>query len=57
MFSILKPALFKLDPETAHDFAIKSLKFNPLPKNLVSENGIIDTMSGTTIEEKIKCLV
>ena len=31
--------------------------FNPLPKNLVSENGIIDTMSGTTIEEKIKCLV
>ena len=34
MFSILKPFLFSLDPETAHDFAIKSLKFNPLPKKM-----------------------
>ena len=31
MFSILRPFLFKIDPETAHDLAIKSLKFNPLP--------------------------
>jgi len=31
MFSILKPFLFKLDPEAAHDLAINSLKFNPLP--------------------------
>ena len=31
MFSILRPFLFHLDPETAHDLAIKSLKFNPLP--------------------------
>jgi len=31
MFSILRPFLFNLDPETAHDLAIKSLKFNPLP--------------------------
>jgi len=31
MFSILKPFLFSVDPETAHDLAIKSLKFNPLP--------------------------
>jgi len=31
MFSILKPFLFNLDPETAHDLAIKSLKFNPFP--------------------------
>ena len=30
MFSILKPFIFKLDPETAHDLAIKSLKFNPI---------------------------
>ena len=28
MFSILRPFLFKLDPEKAHDFAIKSLKLN-----------------------------
>ena len=31
MFSILRPFLFSLDPETAHDLAIKSLKFNPFP--------------------------
>ena len=34
MFSILRPFLFNLDPETAHDLAIKSLKFNPLPGKL-----------------------
>ena len=30
MFTILRPFLFNLDPETAHDLAIKSLKFNLL---------------------------
>ena len=34
MFSVLRPFLFSLDPETAHDFAIKSLKLNPLPKKM-----------------------
>ena len=34
MFSILKPFLFNLDPETAHDLAIKALKFNYLPKKM-----------------------
>ena len=34
MFSILKPFIFSLDPETAHDLAINSLKFNVLPKNI-----------------------
>ena len=34
MFSVLRPFLFSLDPETAHDLAIKSLKFNPLPKSM-----------------------
>jgi dihydroorotate dehydrogenase len=34
MFSILKPFIFNLDPETAHDLAIKSLKFNFLPSKL-----------------------
>jgi len=34
MFSILKPFLFNLDPETAHDLAIKSLKFNYLPRKM-----------------------
>ena len=34
MFSILKPFLFNLDPENAHDLAIKSLKFNPFPRKM-----------------------
>ncbi len=34
MFSILKPFLFNLDPETAHDLAIKSLKLNPFPRKM-----------------------
>ena len=34
MFSVLRPFLFKLDPETAHDLAIKSLKFNFLPSKI-----------------------
>ena len=34
MFSVLRPFLFKLDPETTHDLAIKSLKFNYLPKKM-----------------------
>ena len=34
MFSILRPFLFRLDPETAHDLAIKSLKFNLLPNKV-----------------------
>ena len=36
MFSIFKPYIFSLDPEAAHDLAIKSLKFNILPKNIFS---------------------
>ena len=34
MFSALRPFLFSLDPETAHDLAIKSLKLNPLPSKM-----------------------
>ena len=34
MFSILRPFIFNLDPETAHDLAIKSLKFNYLPSKI-----------------------
>ena len=36
MFSFLRPFVFNLDPETAHDLAIKSLKFNFLPNSLFS---------------------
>jgi len=34
MFSILRSFLFNIDPETAHDLAIKSLKLNPLPSKM-----------------------
>jgi len=34
MFSVLRPFLFNLDPETAHDLAIKSLKLNLLPSKM-----------------------
>ena len=34
MFSILRPFIFNLDPEKAHDLAIKSLKFNYLPSQI-----------------------
>tara|TARA_Y100000590_G_scaffold394773_1_gene474189 strand:+ start:3 stop:1049 length:1047 start_codon:yes stop_codon:yes gene_type:complete len=34
MFSVLRPFLFNLDPETAHDLAVKSLKFNPFPSKM-----------------------
>ena len=34
MFSVIRPFLFNLDPETAHDLAVKSLKFNPLPSKM-----------------------
>jgi len=34
MFSVLRPLLFSLDHETAHDLGVKSLKFNPLPSKM-----------------------
>ena len=34
MFSVLRPFLFSLDPESVHDLAIKSLKFNPFPSKM-----------------------
>ena len=37
MFSNLRSLIFKLDPETAHNLAIKSLKFNFVP-NIIDED-------------------
>ncbi len=37
MFSSLRSLIFKLDPETAHNLAIKSLKFNFIPNILDRE--------------------
>ena len=45
MYSILKPFIFKIDPEMAHDLAIKSLKYNFLPEDLfkVENESILET--------------
>ena len=39
MFSNLRSLIFKLDPETAHNLAIKSLKFNFVPNVLNNDKG------------------
>ena len=39
MFSFLRPYIFSLDPEAAHDLAIKSLKANILPKSFFDVEG------------------
>ena len=38
MFSNLRSLIFKLDPETAHNLAIKSLRFNLIPNVLEKDN-------------------
>ena len=45
MFSILRPYIFSLDPEVAHDLAIKSLKINILPKSFfnVDQEEMLET--------------
>ena len=43
MFSKIRPFIFKLDPETAHDLAIKALKFNIVPQNKIKNNKSIQT--------------
>ena len=45
MYSLLKPFIFKIDPEMAHDFAIKTLKYNFLPEEVfkVENESILET--------------
>ena len=53
MFSILRPYIFSLDPEAAHDLAIKSLKINFLPESFfnVKNEKILET---SLFNKKIK---
>ena len=53
MFSILRPFLFNLDPETAHDLAIKSLKFDFIPEKFfkVENEEMLETIF---LKRKIK---
>jgi len=43
MFSKIRSLIFKLDPEIAHDLAIKALKFNFIPQNKIKNNKSIQT--------------
>ncbi len=45
MFSILRPYIFSLDPEVAHDLAIRSLKINIIPRSFfdVREEEMLET--------------
>ena len=38
MFEKLRSLIFKLDPETAHNLAIKALKFNKIPNFSIDKN-------------------
>ena len=56
MFSILRPYIFSLDPEVAHDLAIKSLKANIIPKsffNVENEEILKTSLLGKTISNPI----
>ena len=56
MFSILRPYIFSLDPEVAHDLAIKSLKANFLPKSIfaVENEEMLETnLFGNSISNPI----
>ena len=50
MFSNLRSLIFKLDPETAHNLAIKSLKFNFVPN--LFQDGENDSLFKTTLFNK-----
>ena len=54
MFSKIRSLIFKLDPETAHNLAIKTLKFNLVSKNKIKNNKSIQTeIFGKTIPNPI----
>ena len=43
MFNKLRSIIFKLDPELAHNLAIKALKYNYIPNNKIPVNSLIET--------------
>ena len=54
MFSKIRSLIFKLDPEKAHDLAIKALKFNLVSLNKIKNNKSIQTeIFGKTIPNPI----
>ena len=54
IFSKIRSLIFKLDPEIAHDLAIKALKFNLVSQNKIKNNKLIQTeIFGKTIPNPI----
>tara|TARA_X000001036_G_scaffold383135_1_gene376261 strand:- start:91 stop:1131 length:1041 start_codon:yes stop_codon:yes gene_type:complete len=54
MFSKIRSLIFKLDPEIAHDLAIKALKFNFVSQNKIENSKSIQTeIFGKTISNPI----
>ncbi len=54
MFSKIRSLIFKLDPEIAHDLAIKALKFNFVSQNKIKNSKSIQTeIFGKTISNPI----
>ena len=54
MFSKIRSLIFKLDPEIAHDLAIKALKFNLVSQRKIKDNKSIQTeIFGKTIPNPI----
>ena len=53
MFTFLRPYIFTLDPESAHDLAIKSLKFNFIPKKFFQVESE-EMLSTELFEKKLK---
>ena len=54
IFSKIRSLIFKLDPEIAHDLAIKVLKFNLVSQNKIKNNKLIQTeIFGKTIPNPI----
>ena len=43
MFSKIRSLIFKFEPETAHDLAIKALKFNFAPPKKIIKNKMLET--------------
>ncbi len=54
MFSKIRSLIFKLDPEIAHDLAIKALKFNLVSQNKIKNNNLSQTeIFGKTIPNPV----
>ena len=53
MFSALRPYIFRLDPEMAHDLAIKSLKIDIIPKSFFKVDNE-EMLNLSLFEKKIK---